>query len=111
MHHGIFTFGDTSEESYERMIRLVKEAQAAISRMDSNLSTLERECAEQGLDWEEVLEQRAREKALLEELGLAMSEEEMRAEIEQEAADAQDQQDDSGEDAGDNQQQEERTDA
>ena len=89
----------------------VKEAQAAISRMDSNLSTLERECAEQGLDWEEVLEQRAREKALLEELGLAMSEDEMRAEIEQEAADAQDQQDDSGEDAGDNQQQEDRTDA
>ena len=57
------------------------------------------------------MEQRAREKALLEELGLAMSEEEMRAEIEQEAADAQDQQDDSGEDAGDNQQQEDRTDA
>lgn len=34
------------------------------------LSTLEAECAGQGLDWEEVLEQRAREKAKLAELGL-----------------------------------------
>lgn len=33
-------------------------------------STLEAECAGQGLDWEEVLEQRAREKAKLTELGL-----------------------------------------
>lgn len=48
----------------------VKEADAARIRMDSSLSTLERECAEQGLDWEEVLEQRAREQALAEELGL-----------------------------------------
>jgi len=77
-----------------------KEAEAAEMRMANNLSTLERECAEQGLDWEEVLEQRAREKALLEELGLSMSEEEMRAEIEQEAADAQEQQVDSGDDNG-----------
>lgn len=38
--------------------------------MDIGLSTLEAECAGQGLDWEEVLEQRAREKAKLAELGL-----------------------------------------
>ena len=38
--------------------------------MDIGLSTLEADCAGQGLDWEEVLEQRAREKAKLAELGL-----------------------------------------
>jgi lambda family phage portal protein len=48
----------------------VKEAQAAQLRMEAGLSTLEDECAAQGLDWEEVLEQRAKEKARLEELGL-----------------------------------------
>ena len=48
----------------------VKEAQACQIRMDIGLSTLEAECAGQGLDWEEVLEQRAREKAKLTELGL-----------------------------------------
>lgn len=47
-----------------------KEAQAAQTRMQSSVSTLERECAEQGLDWEEVLEQRAREKEVAESLGL-----------------------------------------
>lgn len=41
----------------------VKEAQAAQLRIDSGLSTLERECAEQGLDWEEVMDQRERERA------------------------------------------------
>lgn len=50
----------------------VKEAQAAMIRMDSGLSTLEAECAEQGLDWEEVLHQQAREMALRQELGLPM---------------------------------------
>lgn len=39
----------------------VKEADAAKIRMDNNLSTLEAECAEQGQDWEESLEQRATE--------------------------------------------------
>lgn len=48
----------------------VKEAQAAQIRMDAGLSTLEMECAEQGLDWEEVLEQRAVERERMEELGL-----------------------------------------
>ena len=48
----------------------VKEAQAAQIRMDAGISTLEDECAEQGLDWEEVLEQRARERTRMRELGL-----------------------------------------
>ena len=43
----------------------VKEAQAAQMRMEAGLSTLEAECAEQGLDWEEVIEQRAIEQAAL----------------------------------------------
>jgi rhamnose utilization protein RhaD (predicted bifunctional aldolase and dehydrogenase) len=32
LHHGIFSFGDTAEESYERMIRLVKRAEDYLSR-------------------------------------------------------------------------------
>lgn len=47
-----------------------KEADAARIRLESNLSTLEAECAEQGLDWEEVLEQRRAEMARMRELGL-----------------------------------------
>lgn len=50
----------------------LKEAQASRLRMDSMVSTLERECAEQGEDWEEVLEQRAAEQAKMKELGLQM---------------------------------------
>lgn len=46
----------------------VKEAKASQLRMAQNLSTLEEECATQGLDWEEVLEQRAREHARFNEL-------------------------------------------
>jgi lambda family phage portal protein len=48
----------------------MKEAQASAERIRNNVSTLERECAEQGLDWEEVLEQRAREEAFAKSLGL-----------------------------------------
>ena len=50
----------------------LKEAQASRARIDGRISTLERECAEQGLDWEEVLEQQAREQAMMAELGLTM---------------------------------------
>jgi lambda family phage portal protein len=46
----------------------LKEAQAAELRMDIFVSTLEDECAEQGKDWEEVLEQIAEEDARLVEL-------------------------------------------
>lgn len=48
----------------------MKEAQASGERIRNNVSTLERECAEQGLDYEEVLEQRAREEKRARELGL-----------------------------------------
>ncbi len=47
-----------------------KEALAAELRMDNLLSTLEDECAEQGLDWEEVLEQRAIEISRIRDLKL-----------------------------------------
>ncbi len=48
----------------------VKEAQASQIRMQIGLSTLEEECAMQGLDWEEVLEQRAREQSKMQALSL-----------------------------------------
>ena len=51
----------------------VKEAQGAQIRMEAGLSTLQRECAEQGMDWQEVIEQRKKEKAALAEAGLATS--------------------------------------
>ncbi len=51
-----------------------REINAVVLRTKHGISTLQDECAEQGKDWEEVLEQRAREKAKLEELGLELSE-------------------------------------
>jgi lambda family phage portal protein len=48
----------------------VKEATAAKLRMEIGVSTLEDECAEQGKDWREVLEQQAFEKAERDRLGL-----------------------------------------
>ena len=48
-----------------------KEAEAASMRMDSLTSTLEAECAEQGRDFEEVLDQIAVENELLAERGLS----------------------------------------
>ncbi|NWA24047.1 phage portal protein [Pseudomonas gingeri] len=50
----------------------VKEKQGAILGMDGGLSTLKRECAEQGLDYEEVIQQRAAEVAQFREAGLPM---------------------------------------
>ncbi|MCW5727241.1 phage portal protein [Parvibaculum sp.] len=52
----------------------VKEAQGAQLRMEAGFSTLEHENAEQGLDWEETLEQRKRELAVMKELGLPIPE-------------------------------------
>ncbi len=49
-----------------------KEIDAASARIEANVSTLEDECDDQGKDWEEVLEQRAREMAKHEELELPM---------------------------------------
>jgi len=47
-----------------------KEAEAAQIRMQAGISTLEIECAEQGLDYQEVMEQQALEMRLRDELGL-----------------------------------------
>lgn len=49
-----------------------KEAEAAQLRMEISISTLEQECAEQGLDWNEVLEQRRMEIDRMNQLGLPM---------------------------------------
>jgi lambda family phage portal protein len=48
----------------------VKEVEASKKAIDYCLSTLAEEVAGQGRDWEEVLEQRAREKERMEELGI-----------------------------------------
>ena len=48
----------------------VKEAQATVLRMNAGLSTLEKECAEQGEDYEEVLDQRAIERQMMVDRGL-----------------------------------------
>lgn len=50
----------------------VKEIEAAKIRMEAGISTLEDECADQGKDWEEVLEQRAREIEKMKELGIPL---------------------------------------
>lgn len=48
----------------------VKEAVASETRLQARISTLEDECAEQGKDWEDVLEQIAVEQAKMRELGI-----------------------------------------
>lgn len=48
----------------------VKEVKASKEALDSDMTTLADVCAASGLDWEEVLEQRAREKKKKEDLGL-----------------------------------------
>jgi lambda family phage portal protein len=50
----------------------LKEVQAAECRMRNGITTLEDECAEQGVDWEEQLEQRAREQARAEKLDVSL---------------------------------------
>lgn len=47
-----------------------EETTSAIAAIDGSLSTLSEECAAKGLDWQEVLEQRAREKSAIDRLGL-----------------------------------------
>ena len=51
----------------------VREAQAAQLRIATVMSTLEIECARQGLDYEEVIEQRAIEQDLMREHGVDMA--------------------------------------
>ena len=48
----------------------LKETQAAMLRVNNNLSTLEEELGKQGKDWRKTLAQRKREKELIDELGL-----------------------------------------
>jgi len=48
----------------------VKEAEAAQVRMASGITTLEMECAEQGNDYKDIIDQRAIEKKQLQEAGL-----------------------------------------
>lgn len=48
-----------------------KEATAQKQRLENNTTTLAEECARQGLDWEEVLVQRAKEQKRMKELGIA----------------------------------------
>ena len=50
-----------------------KEANAQRLRLESNTTTLAYEYARQGRDWEEELTQRAREKRLMDKLGLTKS--------------------------------------
>lgn len=48
----------------------LKETQATQLKLQLNLTTLAESCAAQGLDWREVLKQRAAERAYMRELGL-----------------------------------------
>ena len=69
----------------------LKEAKAQASRLASNTTTLAVEYARQGRDWETQLRQRAKEKQLMEELGLtdsppAPKENDANVDIEQQAA-------------------------
>lgn len=50
----------------------LKETQAAQLRLDAGMSTLELECAKLGLDWRDVLRQKARENSVAKELGLTL---------------------------------------
>lgn len=72
----------------------VKEATGAQIRLDSNLTTLEEECAQQGLFWRDVLDQRAAERDYAQALGLAVTPnvDARAANDAQDAADQQDQQ-------------------
>lgn len=51
----------------------LKEANATKVEMELHLTTLEKECAERGEDWEEVLEQRAEEKKFAAALGVDLT--------------------------------------
>lgn len=50
----------------------LKEADAAAARMEAGISTLERECADQGEYWQDVIRQRAREQAFAKEMGIEL---------------------------------------
>ncbi|BBB91047.1 MAG TPA: phage portal protein [Methylomusa anaerophila] len=48
----------------------LKDVKASGEEVDSNFATLEEKCAEQGKDWKEVINQRAREKKYIQEKGV-----------------------------------------
>lgn len=48
----------------------LKETQAALLRSSSNFTNLEYECGKLGLDWRQVLKQKARELAMMKKLGI-----------------------------------------
>lgn len=49
----------------------LKETNAAIARINANISTVEKECARFGEDFRDVFKQRMREKKMMEEMGLS----------------------------------------
>lgn len=51
----------------------LKETQAAVLKMDAGLSSLEQEASKLGLDWRELLAQRAREQKLATQLGVVLN--------------------------------------
>jgi capsid protein len=51
----------------------VKEVNAAVTSLGSGLTTLSQECASKGLDWQELLQQRAREQEYAQTLGLTLN--------------------------------------
>lgn len=66
----------------------VKEVQSSKNAIDYGLSTLAEECAGQGRDWEEVLQQRAREQKLADELGVSLNPEQPVGQIDRESENA-----------------------
>jgi capsid protein len=53
----------------------LKETQAAVLRIKTGLSTLEIEASRLGLDWREIISQKAREKKMIDAAGLNFSDE------------------------------------
>jgi lambda family phage portal protein len=72
-YHGVIEHKNQSP-GWEWVDQL-KEQQASASALESNLTTLRDECGKRGSDWREVLEQRAKEKQLIDSLGLTPVEE------------------------------------
>jgi len=64
-----------------------KEANAQATRLASNTTTLAAEYAKAGLDWESELRQRAREIALMRELGLSTEQAQSNASTDEETED------------------------
>jgi capsid protein len=70
---GLGSIGDWSHQWFwdgHEHVDPAKEASAQATRLANHTTTLAHEYARQGRDWEEALRQRAKEIALMEELGL-----------------------------------------